>query len=122
MESKYANWIRDNVDASDCRNTCETKTREMVEAFPELQRVRGHYIDVIDGSRPHWWCKTEEGVIVDPTASQFNPYGDYEEIDESLGELTGRCPNCSDGLCYDGAGVCSKKCHDEYVAYLNRSM
>lgn len=117
-DHKYEAWIAENVP-EDCKNLCEEVTEVMVGVFPELTRVRGHYIDLLVGRRPHWWCVTLEGEIVDPTASQFAPCGDYEPLDESKGEPTGICPNCGDGVCYDGAGVCSDRCHHQYLAYLN---
>lgn len=114
----YAEWIEANVPENPT-NMCEEVTACMVKAFPELTRVRGHYCDLLQGRRPHWWCVTPDGEIVDPTAAQFAPYGEYDPIDESKGTPTGPCPNCGDGICYDGAGVCSSKCAVEYAAYLN---
>lgn len=40
----------------------------MVEAFPELKRVRGHYhCPWLSKAQPHWWCVDPDGNIVDPT-------------------------------------------------------
>lgn len=91
-------------------------TLEMQQEFPELIRVRGHYIDCLLGDRPHWWLKTKDGEIVDPTASQFNP-GDYEEFDES-NPITGKCLNCGD-YCYNHKCFCSSECNLELARQYN---
>ena len=96
----------------------------MVECFPELERVRGLAIveekdNFLPTKAPHWWCKTSQGVIVDPTAHQYpTRILDYSEVDESLGSPSGRCPNCGN-LCYNGDYLCTPKCNKEYMDYLN---
>jgi len=71
------------------------KCREMSEALakerPELQLVRGWYYDPLWGKQGHWWCKTPEGEIVDPTKLQFPSAGRgvYEEFDGFF-----ECDNC----------------------------
>lgn len=100
------------------RGTCQETAQAMVKDFPELTRVRGFYNDVLQGERPHWWCVDLEGEIVDPTAAQFAPCGEYLPYDESLGEPRGQCLNCG-GLMYDTplvVGVCSEACFEEAKA------
>lgn len=68
---QYEGWIRKNVP-KDCSGMCEGITIRMAIDFPELKRVRGYYMD-----RPHWWCVTPDGVIIDPTKAQFPVGGSY---------------------------------------------
>lgn len=114
--SKYEEWIEQNV--VEPYGQCREKTLEMLEAFPELFRVRGHYMCLIWGEREHWWLVDPQGVIVDPTKSQFpsKGIGEYVPWDESQEEPTGMCPNCG-GLCYGGNCCCSERCGIEYAAY-----
>ena len=115
----YQDWIDINVEIP--LNNCESYSQDMLKAFPELIRVRGHYDEIIRGKIPHWWLKTTEGLIIDPTKDQFSgpniPFF-YEEHDESKPEPTCKCPNCG-GFCYDGNTCCSKNCHNEYLTYIN---
>ena len=114
--SKYDDWIKSNVTES--YGKCEVVTEAMQEAFPELQRVRGHYYCPIWSERQHWWLVDPEGRIVDPTKSQFpsKGLGVYEPWVDGTPEPTGMCANCG-GMVYDGGTTCSEDCHAEYVAY-----
>lgn len=113
MIAKYKTWIAKNVIEKN--NKCVEVTKAMQEVFPELQRVRGHYHCCFDGKRPHWWLKTINNEIVDPTAEQFKSYpmGGYEEHDESLGEPTGRCMECGD-MCFGTYTFCRQDCCDSF--------
>src|SRR5262245_58758582 len=100
-DTRYINWITDNV--SDPYGNCAEYTLMMLAAFPELKRVRGHYMDIVRGQetlflgeQPHWWLIDPQGEIVDPTDAQFASLGKgiYIEWDESQPEPTGKCPNC----------------------------
>lgn len=120
--TKYTEWIRKNVptDLVLVRGTCAEVTTAMAKAFPELTRVRGHYMCPMWGKRDHWWMKTKAGNVLDPTVGQFPTRGvgaEYVEWVEGTEEPTGMCPNCG-GECYKGRAVCSDKCHAEYAAYL----
>jgi hypothetical protein len=59
--SAYAKWIAENRPA-DPWGKCEALTQLMATAFPELRRVRGHYVCPLQGRLPHWWmvgrCET----------------------------------------------------------------
>ena len=114
--NKYQLWIDENVDNPHLK--CAEYTLQMQEIFPELIRIRGYYHDPFDGKQPHWWLSTSNGLIVDPTASQFNPLGHYEPYDESLGEPKGKCMNCGE-LSYFEANICSDICGDELHKYWN---
>lgn len=89
----YNEWIEQNYPTPEsARNQCAWATQRMVEAFPELIRTRGWY-----GWSEHWWCKTADGTIVDPTAKQFRPGGTYKEFREGVDpEPLGKCMNCGD--------------------------
>ncbi len=98
---------------------CAEVTQQMVEEFPELMRVRGHYYDLVWGEREHWWCVDPFGEIVDPTKDQFPTKGTGEYVlwVEGTPEPTGMCPNCGE-YCYDGRSLCSDNCEIAYLAYL----
>lgn len=114
IDAKYANWIAEQTQPVYRR--CEAATQEMVDAFPELRRVRGHYFDG-HHDHPHWWCVAPDGSVIDPTAAQFSAIGFYEEWDKP--EPTGKCPNCG-GYVFDSGTVCSDQCARQYEAYCLR--
>lgn len=117
MDSAYEQWIWDNVDPEHTTGLCHHYSDEMRKDFPELILVRGYYFCLIEGKHPHWWLRTEDGVIVDPTANQFESKGEgrYEPIPEDAPEPVGKCRNC-DQLFYEMEyhPLCSDMC---YVAY-----
>lgn len=88
-----------------CKEACEA----LHAVLPELRMVRGYY----DG-QPHWWLKTPEGNIVDPTALQFtiaNIPDLYEEFDgyvacAECGEPTKESEAVIDG----NYACCSTRC------------
>jgi hypothetical protein len=118
MLQQYQDWIKENV--KDPLGTCAEHTQAMAQRFPELTRVRGHYLCLIWGKREHWWLVCQDGSIVDPTVAQFpsGRLGTYILWDENKKEPTGMCPNCAE-YCYDGMSSCSTQCELQYTAYLN---
>lgn len=118
MDPKYAAWVAANV--KDPLGRCAETTLAMCTAFPELTRVRGHYLCGFWGPREHWWCTAPDGGVVDPTAAQFpsRGLGRYEPWVEGTPEPTGKCPNCG-GECYDNKYCCSAECDSAYAAYCN---
>ena len=118
MNPMYAPWIKSNVP-DNCIGQCAEQTLRMAAAFPELKRIRGHYICPCWGKREHWWLITPENQVVDPTAKQFpsKGRGDYVPWDESKEEPTGMCPQCG-GYSYNGDTTCSETCFKKYKAYL----
>jgi len=116
-ESKYEDWIKENV--FDGTGRCLEFSMKMKEVFPELKLVRGHYICYCWGKRDHWWLKTEEGVLVDPTKNQFpsKGSGEYEEWCEGREEPTGRCLNCRKYV-YENEDFCCIECKEEFSWYL----
>jgi predicted nucleic acid-binding Zn ribbon protein len=119
--SNYEEWIAAHFpSAESAYGKCAEATLEMQEAFPELERVRGHYHCPIWGQREHWWLWDGEKVI-DPTAAQFpskGTMGRYCALDEENPpqEPTGMCPNCGE-MIYDGGYLCSERCERQYSAY-----
>lgn len=99
------------------RGKCKTACEALQKVMPELILVRGWYNqpEWPKNACQHWWLKTPEGVIVDPTALQFPmPHVKefYEEFDgmceceecgkkihENEAQFAGRYPVCS-GECY----------------------
>lgn len=116
MKPEYAAWITANVRNPYGR--CKEVTEQMVAAFPELARVRGHYYCWSWGERAHWWLVDEQGEIVDPTAEQFpsKGCGEYAVWIEGSPEPTKVCPNCGENV-YDGNTCCSEACGLAYAAY-----
>ena len=106
----YVEWIAANVQGNGY-GKCQEHTEAMAKVFPELTRVRGHYICPTWGRRAHWWLVASDGQIVDPTATQFPScgLGDYEPWNDTAPEPTGKCMECG-GYCYGGRVACSREC------------
>lgn len=81
MTNPYQTWIQTHYPtATHARLQCFEATTKMVVAFPELRQARGH-IMVGVRLRPHWWCVTPDGTVIDPTAIQYKiPPLFYDEI------------------------------------------
>lgn len=139
MKQQYKEWIESKLATADPFGMCREWTEEMQAAFPELQRVRGTVFISCLWEREHWWMVDpnpgeagEEGVpfVIDPTKAQFSQEyfaGGavvlwYQPRDESHPEPTGRCCNCG-GYCYGGrTDLCSERCEQQYLSYLNSSL
>jgi hypothetical protein len=113
IKAPYFAWMNAKNKGNDPLNKCAEWTKEMQEAFPELQRVRGHVILNSGMERPHWWLTAPDGTILDPTSNQFcgSYYGGqwivgYLPFDESKGEPKGKCMVCSADSWYESA-ACS---------------
>lgn len=124
LPKNYQEWIDKNVP-EDPTGKCAEVTEAMQEVFPELNRVRGHYICplcVFSSTPifPHWWLVAPDGQVIDPTAAQFPSKGSgvYEPHDESEPEPTGKCHECGN-YCYDGNFFCCENCEISYMAYMN---
>ncbi len=81
MLPTYERWIAAYRNSGQpiighCQSVCERMQRE----FPELI-LRGGYVRTPLGCDTHFWLTTADGVIVDPTASQFGTLEleDYED-------------------------------------------
>lgn len=119
----YGEWIAANVQDTGY-GQCAAVTLMMVAKFPELMRVRGHYLDVVWGPREHWWCVTSDGKIVDPTAAQFPTAGTghYEPWTDGDEEPIGKCLECGE-YCWESQrgtdNFCCQKHEMAYMRYLN---
>ena len=112
MKTEYRAWITERYTTPEsAKLQCAEATKEMVAAFPELRRVRGHAMVGVD-LRPHWWCLTTDGKIIDPTAHQWDqPPVFYDMIPEGAEEPHGKCLECGD-LLYYSQGDNSHFCKD----------
>lgn len=132
MKPEYAVWIERYVRAYDDKiaGRCYGAAHQMQKDFPELTICRGYVKEL----GAHWWCKTAEGDVIDPTASQFHGPRmvnagvmilEYEEfsVEKHGPEPIGKCMNCGD-LCYKdtspNSNVCSEACEKELVVYYGR--
>jgi hypothetical protein len=70
------------TDYTKYRGKCLSVAKAMVADNPTLSLVRGWYHCPIWGKQEHWWCKTADGTIIDPTVLQFpsKGMGNYEEF------------------------------------------
>ncbi len=116
----YDEWIAANHPTYESvYGRCAEATKKMVEAFPELKRVAGHYYDLAIGEREHWWCVAPDGSVVDPTAAQFPTKGRgvYAELDPDAPVPTGRCMDCG-AYVYNCDTFCSPECEAATRRYL----
>ena len=114
MIEKYEIWIAENITENPY-GKCHELSKKMLESFPELKLVRGHYVCPIWGKRGHWWLVTEDGENVDPSKRQFPSGGTGKYIlwNEGDEEPTGLCMNCSE-YTYHGDNFCCNSCETEY--------
>lgn len=123
MDARYAEWIERYAD--ECgghdrlRGMCGSATARMAREFPELRRVPGT-IYFAAGNSEHWWCETEAGEVVDPTASQFAGILSYSPWRPGDEVCVGKCMNCGEHI-YDNPAtlegnrrsICSPECGEE---------
>jgi len=87
-------WISKHYPTPEAANLkCAEATLAMCAAFPELIRIRGSAMVGID-FRPHWWCETPSGTVIDPTAHQWPGGVVFYERLQSEEEPYGKCLNC----------------------------
>lgn len=128
MNEAYDRWIQAYVARYNgfVRGKCQPATLEMQAAFPEL-RIAAGFAHVSWGRDQHFWCVAPDGSVVDPTAAQFQLPIHYEELDlndPKTRELVpiGKCMNCGEEtyVASLSADMCSQKCADDFVAYLQK--
>jgi hypothetical protein len=126
MSEKYQEWINNYYPTSaSSYGNCKEAVVLMIKSFPELIPTNGFvHVYSWNKDRQHWWLKTKEGEIIDPTKNQFPGPIDYSEVDDShpvRNYESCRCHNC-DNRYYLTPGlsnvVCSDACHIEYQRYL----
>lgn len=94
-----------------CREMCE----ELIEKDPTLALVRGWYHCPMWGRQQHWWCKAQDGTIVDPTVKQFPTAGVGAEYEEYDGRIV--CEECGKKVDEEEATLdghhafCSDRCY-----------
>lgn len=78
-------------DYTKFRGKCKEFTDQLIISNPTLTQVRGWYHCPYWGTQGHWWCKDQEGNIIDPTKDQFpsKGMGVYEEFDGMV-----ECESC----------------------------
>lgn len=126
MKQAYSDWIKKHYPTDkEAYGQCQPAAKAMKEAFPELAVTNGFIEDGMWGERAHWWCKDENGEIVDPTRIQFPALFDYTEIDDEHPARKypqDRCHDCGEYY-YRTPELKGKmhnaECHERYVAYLN---
>ena len=100
------------------RGKCKEMSEALVAADPSLTLCRGHYHCPMWGEQAHWWCKKQDGTIIDPTKDQFpsRGAGEYVEFDGTV-----ECSNCGKKMREDEAeyesryAFCSYECHGKFV-------
>ena len=101
------------------RGKCKEACEELVKENPELKLVRGYYICPLWGKQEHWWCKSSNGNIIDPTVKQFPTKGVAAEYIEFDGYI--ECAECGKRIKEEDADIdgryafCSLNCHLKFV-------
>lgn len=100
------------------RGKCKEMSEALVAADSSLTLVRGSYLCPVWGNQYHWWVKTADGTIIDPTKDQFPSRGSgvYVEFDGMV-----ECAYCSKPMKEEEAhfesryAFCSDLCHGRFV-------
>lgn len=94
--TKYDEWIRNYTEdgKKPVLGKCREAVVEMIQQFPELKEVRGHVLVMGWGMRGHAWCVDPDGIIVDPTKSQFPIIIVYEPWVPGTEVRVGKCMEC----------------------------
>jgi len=105
------------------RGKCKKMSEELVKQNNTLTLVRGYYHEPIWGTKEqHWWCKKPDGVIIDPTKSQFPSGGIAEFYEEFNGKV--ECSECGEEkdeeeMSHNGRySFCSNQCHGRFVGVI----
>jgi hypothetical protein len=102
------------------RGKCKEEAEKLIEKYPGLRLVRGHYHCPIDNhDHQHWWCVTSKGDIIDPTLMQFHSRG--EGIYTEFTGIT-ECSYCGKEIeeseiyaCIGNEPICSYECYGKSV-------
>ena len=127
----YNEWIETYVTKHNgfVRGKCKSAVEEMIMDFPELRIAKGMvWCPYPYEEQQHWWCVTTDGIVVDPTVSQFPAVLSYEEHKEGDPIIVGKCLNCGDDIWEPNrdtgepaysSSICNASCERSYLAYLN---
>jgi hypothetical protein len=116
---RYAEFDETMEDYQKYRGKCKEYVDKLVAENPKLVAVRGYYHCPIWGKQAHWWCKDEEGNIIDPTVKQFPTKGVCASYEEYNGMV--ECAECGKVLREEEArfesnyAFCSYRCHGKFV-------
>ena len=103
------------------RGKCHEFCVALLKEDPTLSMVRGWYECPMWGRQQHWWCKKEDGTIVDPTVKQFPTKGVCAEYVEFDGMID--CEECGKRVSeeeahFDGHHTfCSGSCYARCVGF-----
>ena len=103
------------------RGKCKEMSEALVRTDPTLTLVRGYYHCPFWGEQAHWWVRTADGTIIDPTAKQFPSRG-IGEYSEFTGML--ECSECGNEMKEEDADIegryafCSYECHGRFVGVI----
>ena len=126
----YFEWISSKYHTLESTlGKCKEACLLMQKDFPELKVTNG-FVELAFVEEPvtHWWCVTQEGVIVDPTSFQYeangSPIMSYEEISEEHPERLfekRKCMNCGEYyyVTPELKFMHNEKCDSEFMEYLN---
>jgi len=106
-------------DYAKYRGKCREMSEALVAEDSSLTLVRGWYDCPMWGRQAHWWCRTQDGTIVDPTVKQFPTAGvgaAYIEYDGII-----QCEQCGKEVHEDDATIdghhafCSDRCYAKCI-------
>jgi hypothetical protein len=114
VRPKYAEWIETNV-VDEAPGLCLEWSGLLCQVFPELSLVSGLVSIHLGGGsfekKGHYWCRDSNGIIVDPTARQFDNISEY--IPEEIPVPSGFCQVCQSAV-YKNNECCSVYCYSEF--------
>ncbi len=129
IDKKYKDWIDKHKEEKALLARCSLSTDEMVEAFPELEKVAGTVRFLGGGGSEHFWCVTPSGDVVDPTVSQFDsPVTSYRPFEPGDEVYVDKCMNCGMEIYKEiqdlkekghSECMCSDECEKSFVAWQN---
>jgi len=118
----YEEFIEGLTAGLDMRGHCADMTDCMVGVFPELRRVRGHYYcPIADREHTHWWCVDTDGMVIDPTAAQFQSRGAGEYREYVGPEPAGKCIYCGDLVLPPCSTFCDENCAADWIESESRA-
>lgn len=129
----YSTWVSLEVEG-DGYGKCVETVDAMHETFPELEKRFGFFFAPAPwGRRQHWWLRTPDAQIVDPTGKQ-HPNGQiFPESDAAYEDLTDLDPKelrtkVPTGVCMDcgsevyGTTFCNASCEAATMRYMGMEL